>query len=550
MPTFTNWFHNQHVNLESAIHSLQCQQDITFRFEIEGEEKDSPVYLLPIETYGSLVCGMFLIDNEPREVALGFKHTRKLFKTEYYDLDSLHDGFSLIPTPSNHRLYLPLQLTKSACKKFSGDARWPGPLRTYGVKGAEHDYPLYLLAYTDEGPTIRGFCKSQDEHLLTFTQYTNEEGNKKLKEFLNSFWSNPTKRPKAHKNSSKNMQTEQGSIDWHDPKSIVAYLDREIIKQDGAKKAAAVIFSNYIIRKETGADDLPNESLLLMGPTGSGKTMIFKKLAQKADLPFAKASLTGKSTEGYVGHNLSDVFKLIVEQTEGDAPYGIVFLDEIDKVANRSNRGFDFGPRIQDEIIGWIEGDKVRVKYYEDSGRKESWLDTKNLLFVMAGAFSGTEGNSLEDIIRTRMGGKRQIGFAAQTETMTEQSLLSYVKPEDLIIYGLKPEIVGRITTKAVLDYLTEEDKVRILKESEDSVLIKYTNLLSSRGYSLKIDEDALRVIVNNCPKETGARELNTACSNLFVELLYDCERYVKNNEVYITTELAKEILEAKRRTK
>ncbi len=546
MAKFTNWFQRHNQLLEQALQKLFYSPNITFSFLVNEKEENIHPYLIPIETYGTAVCGLFPIDKELKEITIGFKHKPRSFITRHFDL-STDCCLREYETPKNETLYLPLQTTEM---KIDLDSACPGKnlLHMYGIKGTEYDYPVCLVTDTDEGLMFRGLYRKPPDVIGMF--YIRNNGyRKEFKEFMKSLTSKTDSIPsiKTQKSEGNKRTHTEAHINWHDPKSIVSYLDKVVIGQEQAKKAAAVVFSNYMIRKESGDESLPKEALILIGPTGSGKTMIFNKLAQKSGLPFAKASLTGKSSEGYVGHRLSETFKLIREKSDEEAPYGVVFLDEIDKIAIDNAFRSDFGPKLQQEIIGWIEGDKIQLKYDEGLTRKEEWMDTKNLLFIMAGAFYGDNNESaLEKIINKRICGEKTIGFGTQKAQPDAQKILTQIKPEDLINYGLKPELVGRITGRATLEQLTTEDKARIIKESEDSILKRYANLIEARGYNLSIDEEVFMIIAEHSKKETGARDLNTICSKLFMEILYDPENYAKGNEIYITNKIANDILKGK----
>lgn len=554
MAKFSNWFHRQEKLLEKAIAGLFYDPNITFPYDFNGETKRSPAYLLPTEVYGDVMCGLFLVDNHLQEISLGLKRKQGLFSTDYYAL--MKQSLVSENFPNDRALYLPLVLTegKLDINDQNDNPLKKGPFPVYGLAGTEQNYPLYLISRLEDGFTFSGFYKS-DNTISLFTNRAYQEG---VQDFLRSLKARTSKRtlhtPKLEEAVAQRSGEviQQNQINWHDPKSIVAYLDQYVIGQKHAKKAAAVAFSNYMLRKETEDESLPKDCLLFLGPTGSGKTFIMKLLAEAADVPYAKASLSGKASEGYVGHRLSDVFKQIRDKTKDEAPYGIIFLDELDKIAmtSESFSNGDYGPKLQQEMIGWLEGDKINLTYYNDAGRREALFDTKNILFVMAGAFHGPgKEHSLENIIAKRLGQEKRIGFGAsesrEIHEGIQEDMLSHVLPRDLIDYGLKPELVGRITTRATLHELTTEDKIAILKRSKDSVIRKYARLFIVKGYTLNITDDVLQVIVEHCPQETGARELNTICSDMFLDVLYDPENFAKEKTICMTPKLAQELLSA-----
>ncbi len=561
MAKFSTWFQHQQELLEKAIPGIFFFPDKSATYILNGEEKQTPQYVLPTKIIGTTRLGLFFIDGDMQEIALGVRHDTES-EVHYHNL--LPQGVAAHGISDNNTLYLPLSLLdwKTNVNTIDKQPLEGSPFFVYGLAGTTHRYPVRFLEQSKN--KVRSTCFYKDPKGELKDGYKTYDGS--FDDILHAL------RKEAgvdvggrHRKSSlpttgavldasdKDHDLDPKQINWHDPKSIVTYLNQYVIGQEHAKKAAAVAFSNYMIRKETDNTALPKDCLIFIGPTGSGKTFIMKLLAEAADIPYAKASLSGKSSEGYVGHRLSDVFKQIQNQiqdkSKDDAPYGIIFLDELDKTAvTAESFNRDFGSHLQQEMIGWLEGDKILLTDYSGTQRTESWIDTQNLLFVMAGAFHGPgKEHSLEQIIAKRIGQKKQIGFGAQhgTGTPTDE-ILSQVQPRDFIDYGLKPELVGRITTRATLHELTVEDKVQIIKESKSSVFKQYTLLLDVRGYALTFDEEVLRVLVEHCPQETGARELTTVCSALFLELLYDPEKYAKEKKIHLTGDIVRCLLEEK----
>jgi len=318
---------------------------------------------------------------------------------------------------------------------------------------------------------------------------------------------------------------EEEEINWEEPKSIVAYLNRHVIGQEEAKKSVAVAFSSYMIKVRSTDEELPKDNMLLIGSSGVGKTLMISLLAKKADLLFVQSKLTGKSSTGYVGENLSQVFDYVRDNTKGETPYGVVFFDELDKLAWSGEGASGFGLRKQEELIGWLEEAVLLGSSKKEKERLP--LSTKNILFITAGAFQGEGDNALNEIIRKRLNkGKSPMGFGAENLVDTEENLLHKVRASDIIEYGLKPELVGRLPYLAVLDPLTVDEKVKILKDSQMSPLKKYAKLLEVRGYSVSIRENVLERIAELCPEETGARALSAICNNLFTDILYSPEDF------------------------
>ncbi|MBT4446536.1 AAA domain-containing protein [archaeon] len=547
MPTFSTWFRDQNKLIAEALTGLHYDPEITFRYIVGDSTERVKPYLLPIQSFEGTGLGLFKIGDKLNEVPLGFRIRREFWETEYFKLTP--SGISKTESPGTDTMYIPLELTS-----FAGKVGDEGPFLRYGVGGASGDHPLYLVEETDKGLILRGFYQDKKKE-LDFCTRTNDKADK-VRIFLKNYYSSLAlieegSNPEPKTNALEEKVSMQGSsiseINWHDPKSIVAYLDKTVIGQTRAKKASAVTFSNYMINMENKDSNLPKDCMILIGPTGSGKTMIMKTLSQAAGIPYAKASLSGKASEGYVGHRLSDVFKQISEVTDDESPYAVVFLDEVDKVAiNSESLGNDYGPKLQQEMIGWLEGDKILLKTKKEGNRDEKWLDTSNILFVMAGAFHGPdEAQSLEKIISKRIGVESRIGFTRSKSKPEEEDLLSYVLPEDLINFGLKPELVGRISARATLSELSIADKVRILRESESSILKKYENLMQIKGYGMIYDNSVLSVIAGQCPERTGARDLNAVCSNLFMEIIYDPSKFAEDKKITLTPDLVMNLLSA-----
>ncbi len=295
-------------------------------------------------------------------------------------------------------------------------------------------------------------------------------------------------------------------------------------------------------------NEMPKDNILFLGPSGVGKTYMISLLAKKAEFPMAQTKLTGKSSTGYVGENLSTVFEQFSAKTDSEAPYGVVFFDEIDKLSGQHNMTAKdvFDEKKQDELIGWLEDSTVTV-----GGRNARSLSTKNILFVAAGTFKGNgDGHALEEIIAKRIYGdkKRQIGFEPKSYANVVQvdfpNLLKRVRPNDLIKYGLKPELVGRLPAMAVLDSLTIDDKLRILREVRQSPLHKYFDLAFLKGFKISLEDGVHEVIVDACPEETGARALHSICNSLFTNIFFDLEKYADaSNVIKVTPEIAKELI-------
>ena len=515
--------------------------DPKFQFPFSGKNAvSSPAYLLPVLFSQNNVTGFVAHQGKSVEISFGFCQI-VYYLSRYYIFKT--KDFVIQKKPLVKRLYLPLRLTEyniciPSVRVGGGDEYISFP--AYGLHGTTHEHPLVLVSEHEEGliysiPYRNRAGRLQITHLKSnqVTTFSEQE----FYDFIRSVRSRriPTIiKPKV--DSTKRIDDKSSDFDWQNPKSIVAYLDQYVVGQDHAKRVTAVIFSNYMTQVKLNSENLKKENFMLIGPSGSGKTYMLSLLAKKVQLPFAQAKLTGKSSAGYVGENLSSVFEQISTKTDQHMPYGIVFFDEIDKLSMYASSNDFFGSRLQDELIGWLEETIITTE------KKSKQLNTKKLLFVVAGAFCG-----LEKIIAERLGQNGPcIGFHAQENQQKRQeyNLLLQTLPEDLIKYGLKPELVGRLSALGLLNPLTIDEKIKILTTAKESALEGYKNLVETKGYQLQIEPEVLRIIAERCPLETGARALNPICSDLFTNLLYEPEMYAdKDKLIKLTPELADKLM-------
>lgn len=566
MGIFTFKHSEQYSELEKALQGVPFSEDIKFDYSGQGTEKDkvitSPVYLLPVDAYDNVVYGHFTIDGKLAEVPIGFlRRINFLFKEHFRP--QLNGNLVKEDRPNDGTIYLPMKLTdlllKIGVQKEGTFVLYEGsPFSIFGVEGSQGKYPLILVSETEERIMCKGLYKAKDDLLLTYDHQGMRPSDKQIREVLRTLRGYKltekkgmveTANPHIATALSPSLETiTKGEINWEEPKSIVAYLNEYVIGQDDAKMIIAVAFSNYMTKVRTKNDDLQKDNLLLIGPSGVGKTLMISLLAKKASLPMVQTKLTGKSTEGYKGENLSSVFEQMRVMTTGEAPYGIIFFDEIDKLSyNDDNNGGAFGTRLQDELIGWVE-EAIIVGDRNNAQKELKSLNTKNILFVTAGAFHNTsKDSSLAGIIRKRLGkGQKSMGFGAIQEQKenNEEYILPKVRPEDLITYGLKPELVGRLPSLAVLRPLTIEDKVKILTSAKRSSITNYIHLLSLKGYPVEIDPAVPEVIARCCPEETGARALNAVCNDLFTEIMFDPQQYANDKKIIrVTPELARKLI-------
>ena len=581
------WFTSSHSDekktIDSVIRSLRYDNELLFEYDgtLKNPNKgvQTPAYILPVEFIDEKLYGFFCVDGKPVEARIGFKYTPYFFSTYYRH--AAHQGL-VLEKKENDVVYLPLsrkhfvaEIGKedSATKKF---IPYKGsPFVILGVQGTAREYPL-MLAFVDAfGPFFNSIYYSSGA-LATFkhyqhTQISDHEIVEKLsalrtgQEFISKEELTDEDLLDAHEEITLSaplpvsVKKEEkapleiivkDSIDWKDPKSIIKYLDTYVVGQSEAKKVLAVAFSNFELMRNAhieGPDDKDN--VLLIGPSGVGKTYMARLLAKKASVVFAEAKVTAKSSSGYVGPNLVKIlYDQIRSKTEDPAPYGVFFLDEIDKLAKDSTgTPHFFGMRLQDELIGWLEEDTLYADH--DGARAKTTLpplNTKNMLFIAAGAFQDCGG--LADIVMQRLNKQKQtrFGFAAQTKEVEEDTttLLAKLQPEDLIEYGLKPELIGRFSAFGMLQQLTKDQLVRILENPHSTPLRKYARFLAMKGYTIEMDPKAYEVIAEQCPPETGARALKPLCITLFKHIQLEPEKYAsKDNKINLTPALTEKLL-------
>ncbi|CAI8030619.1 ATP-dependent Clp protease ATP-binding subunit ClpX [Geodia barretti] len=309
------------------------------------------------------------------------------------------------------------------------------------------------------------------------------------------------------------------------PKEVKQYLDRYVIKQDDAKKALAIAVCDHYNHPKVADTDYSKQNVVMLGPTGVGKTYLIRYIAKLIGVPFVKADATRFSETGYVGANVDDMIRDLLTQADDDielAQYGIIYLDEVDKIATPPNIiGRDVSGRgVQIGLLKLMEETEMQAMMeFQQKGKVgKRIINTRHILFIISGAFNG-----LKEIVNKRMN-QSNIGFNATVKSQTElENPFQFVTPQDFIEFGFEPELIGRLPVHVICQNLSADDLYYILKHSEGSIVRQYERAFGAYGIEVSFSDAGLHRIAEQAYVQgTGARALMTVCEKTLREYKFE----------------------------
>lgn len=515
--------------------------NIGMTYSLANRTTISKTYLIPLKNHHHQIHGLFVNPKQQLDsVPIGFvQEDQHLQNNQYYQ--PKFNGEISPCLQSSNITYLPLKVTS-----FQMPSNNAPILGIHGLRGLQ---PVVYIIETNQDIIYCGLFQNNFGKVQEYLTQGNPQTDQYVKEALRDmtkgkiFGIGKEKEEQPIKPKSK-IEVMAGNVNWKDPQEIIKHLNKFVIGQDNAKEVMAGVFSNYLIKAQSKDPQIRKTNVMMYGPTGVGKTLIAETLAKSAGLHFERIKVGGKTPEGYIGDNLSSgLINLREKMPDEEAPFAVVLLDEIDKIASGSKPELE--ERMQNQILGWAgsEGDTINFRRSSISEKPLKSLETRNILFVATGAFSkSAEGNSLEQIMKEERGEKKQIGYKIPINKPHLSKILR-AQPSDIIKYGFKEEFLGRFPIITSLDFLTVDQKAKILMEAEDSIWISYQKIFKARELNVQIDNEIPMIIAENCPKETGARALDTTCSQLFTPILIHAKEFINKGIIHVTSELAQEIL-------
>ena len=547
---------NKSITLEEALKGIVYDNRFVFSLnDTQGNLLSTPGNLLPTKFGENSLEGIFLKDGQLIKSAFGLFDIESPEKACYWY--SVKGGFSKQERNSSS-LYLPIKFSNSCVTLgFNKDGQFlpvrSSPYVTFGLDSEGNNWPLILM-YKDDKKNykFRGLYYDDEKDYIKYYDRINDiDSNQTAELFIHNLYiSILTSLKKGTSNKinitdkkiSKIIVKEQ--MDCSSVKSIIQELKKDVMGQEEALFSASRHFYYYMKRFQNPEVVLPTGHLFFMGPSGSGKTTTAKIFAKKAGIPFARVNASDGSTPGYKDTSFTTVLDTIAQETEDYAPYGIVVVDEVDKlVSDEGSIDNFFAKRKQEILLGWIDTDGIEVTV--NGGNKFRKMSTANLLFICLGAFEGYGGDTLARIISKRIGGSLEKEISGFGRTIaaseSEENIFKKIIPQDLIKYGLREEMVGRLPFITVFDQLTVEDKIQILQNSNLSQIKAYENFFNLEGFVLKIDPAIYPLIAKKSPVKTGARGLVKVCEELFADITMNPGSFANSNKEIIITALEAE---------